>query len=544
MAYAVQKKSISFQQKNKEMNKKLKKNGRLLSFALMMMSCSWGMTSCSNDDELRSGDDRVINSQTFNINKENLMSEFASVLSKTVYMNKDVRDFLKKEAIHQFDKNYDVLYASVKNNPIGGTTFRDILIANSSVEFIETIEKNVPQLNILFPNISFFNVSAENYDSSDAELPVAISKKKETTLYFNGECTNHLQKGEVPCFHVLVVNENNRVIVNKQTRSGSDVYTFISPNFDNTHATRANSTPSNNVGQKAINAFGYFYKDDNSAYSMSLQRDYIYYRMTPTSSRGTLDNNSREYISYIEVNPNAYFQISDSQDGISSTDPYVKNTSVSRKGRDFSQDELIDILWTKGAYNFRIEVTKSTASEPEVLMVPLKPDEIWNFNMDRSYRHSTMFRHSKYTYRIDPNKFTAKRYYFSPNVLSFGKWDLSTEALTRYVHIEEVDPSTTIETTREYEWSKVTTDKFDGDAKLTLGLGSLNVSGGVSTGTTTTNTTHEKTTVKVTRQSLSDDLGSVSIYFYDPIIKRKTTDNQYELNEYNTGSVVFAITAY
>lgn len=282
-----------------------------------------GVTSCNNEDSYYNENES--SSDVMDVSKETLLNEFAKILSKTVYTNREVREFLKKESIRQFDKNYDVLYAGVKDKVVGSNTFRSILIENSSKEFIENIEKYVPQLNIFFSNISMFDINAENYNCDDAELPVAVSNTNETSLYFNGICANKLQKGEVPCFHTLVVNENERVIVNKQTRGNGEIYTFISPNFDNTRTTRAINLSPNGIGRKALEAALIFNKNDNSSSSKALQRDYVYYGMTPTSTQGAYDHNSREYITYIKVNPTSYFQIADVQeDGENSTDPYVK----------------------------------------------------------------------------------------------------------------------------------------------------------------------------------------------------------------------------
>lgn len=170
--------------------------------------------------------------------------------------------------------------------------------------------------------------------------------------------------------------------------------------------------------------FGIFYNvtiigEATYKLTMALQRDYIYYGLTPTNQSGALNYNVNEYISFIEVNPTTYFNIADqTETGSISDDPYIKANSVSRKKRDFTESELIDALWTKGAYNFRFEILRSTNESPQILYIPVKPSDIWNFNLDRTYRHSTAFRHSKYTYKIDPNKFTSKRFYLSPGDIS------------------------------------------------------------------------------------------------------------------------------
>ena len=43
------------------------------------------------------------------VDKKQAKEKFASILSKAVYQHKSLRDFLKTEALEQFDENYDVL---------------------------------------------------------------------------------------------------------------------------------------------------------------------------------------------------------------------------------------------------------------------------------------------------------------------------------------------------------------------------------------------------------------------------------------------------
>lgn len=65
------------------------------------------------------------------------MVSFAQILSAATFDNKDVREFLKTEALKKFDKNYDILYLAVKDEMIGDLTFRQTLASYSSEEAIE-----------------------------------------------------------------------------------------------------------------------------------------------------------------------------------------------------------------------------------------------------------------------------------------------------------------------------------------------------------------------------------------------------------------------
>jgi hypothetical protein len=75
------------------------------------------------------------------VDTEKHLVEFAKVLSKAVHERKEVREFLKNEALKQFDRNYNVLYYLVSDELIGGESFRDILISYSSDEVVGEIEK-------------------------------------------------------------------------------------------------------------------------------------------------------------------------------------------------------------------------------------------------------------------------------------------------------------------------------------------------------------------------------------------------------------------
>ena len=514
--------------------------------SLLLAACAAalvGMAACQKDEPAENS-----RPQSENVSKnEALLSCFAETLSKIVYERQDVREFLKEEAVKQFDKNYDVLYALIKDREIGGTTFRDLLVEYSSEERIATIEEHIPLLNILVPKIAIFDIAAENMDCTDPEIPVAVSKTKATTLYLNGQYAADLEKGEVPGFHTFVVNENSRVIVDAITRSGEQTFTFISPNYDGSireeeePQTRSTAMTAAEVGAKAVAAYGYFNDDDPKVNSRAYQRDYIYYGITPATAndKGTLNRLVSEYISFLEVDPRAYFKIADQKTGEAYEDPYIKSSQVEHKKSPYTEAELIDQMWTKGAYDFRFEIFSANHSQPVIVYLPLKPEELWDFHTTYTYQHSTWFRHSKYTYKIDPNKFTAKRVYLKSKQISFGKWDLSQEALERYVSIFEEDKEAKYVTTVSHQVTKMTSWKIAGEVKFGFGTGnkhSAGASGEVSGSTTKT----ESKEYTFERNEKDDNLGGIKIYFFDPIIDGKSGSN-YLVHTYNTGYVSFGL---
>lgn len=524
-----------------------------LSFGLIM---SLLLSSCTEND-FRTNEN-VKKSLNTSIKEENMI-KFAIILSKAVYARKEVREFLKQESLKQFDMNYDVLYYLVKDEMIGNETLRDILISYSSVEELEKIEKGIPLLNIYVSRIEFFEVLPENLDTNDTEIPVIVSKKSENVLFFNGVEELSFEKGEVPNFHVFVVNENNRVILpeNSFALKGRKTMMFKSPAFDGINngdfkETRIEAS-SFEIGQKAIDAFTHFNKDDGSINQKAFQRDFIYYGITPQNRTGNINNSVTEYIKYLEINPNAYFNISDDRSpDIFNGDPYITNFLIERKSKTgYTDAELVDRIWSRGSYNFRFEIISSTVREnstetslipPNVVYAPLRPEEIWNFNIDHSYRHSTWFRSAKHTYRIDPAKFTAKKFVFL-NPINFGKWDISNESMVRYVKIFEEDEGEERTYVESHSMSFAHKTNFSGSQKISVGLKDVisaeqGVAGGVES--STTETFQRNITTK--RNLGSDNLGQIKIYFYDPIVlDLSNSPSSVGIHSYNTGIVNMGI---
>ena len=158
-----------------------------------------------------------------------------------------------------------------------------------------------------------------------------MSRKSATSLFLNGKDELDVPKGEVPDFHVFVVNENsrveavNRTIPSKVMGNGRRVkgfhgtsngirksVTFKSPNYDGSRSeTRSVPIGGYAIGTRVVDAFKHFNENNKSAKQIALQRDYIYYGLLPSdlTNGKSINRYVREYINYIEVNPRAYFQI-------------------------------------------------------------------------------------------------------------------------------------------------------------------------------------------------------------------------------------------
>ena len=84
--------------------------------------------------------------------------KFAKLLSQAASSNVEVRSFLKKEALAQFDNDYDIFYPMIKDKKVfGDQSFRDVLLSYcKEANELSEIEQSLPLLNIMIPDLSLF----------------------------------------------------------------------------------------------------------------------------------------------------------------------------------------------------------------------------------------------------------------------------------------------------------------------------------------------------------------------------------------------------
>lgn len=475
--------------------------------------------------------------------KEECMVSFAQILSAATFDNKDVREFLKTEALKKFDKNYDILYLAVKDEMIGDLTFRQTLASYSSEEAIDSIEANVPLLNIYLTCTAFLEIYPEDLDTEDKFTPIAVSVKDSVDFFCGGEKELSLPKGEIPDCHVFVVGENSRVVVNEVTASNKSLsargFRFIDEAFDGTIENSANKSvvaSGNIIGARAVQAFGYFYADDNSVNRKEFQRDYIYYGLTPDKRTGSLIRSVSEYLAYIKISPSAMNTMADQEE-----DPQIKNlTPEKKKGDPWTYSELLNQVWTRGAFNIRFDVITSNHNEPQTVYIPLTPDQLWQMSYSYRKQHKTWFRRTRYFYSVFPDKFTAKDIYLDCPI-SLGRWDISQESLCRYINIFEEDKSAEVTKSVTYEMEETKSDVVKDGVKINLGTDTASVT--VEVGGSNSSSDQKKSYVTVTEKwsEGADKLGSVRIEYHDPVIDARIAPNRFFMHTYSTGTVEFGI---
>ena len=95
---------------------------------LLMLASAFFMFSCSQEEGTS-----PINENTSNLPVSataDTQLKFAKLLSQAASGSIEVRNFLKKEALVQFDNDYDIFYPLIKDKKVSGNqSFRDILLS-------------------------------------------------------------------------------------------------------------------------------------------------------------------------------------------------------------------------------------------------------------------------------------------------------------------------------------------------------------------------------------------------------------------------------
>ena len=517
----------------------------------LILGCflSYSFQSCSDDNVIIQNEE--FSNPTINefelsadSSKSLMLVEFAKVLSKVVYENQSVRELIKEEAMKEFDCNYDVLWMNIGNKTAGDASMNQIIAEYSSPEFIDLIQEKIPLLNILFPEIIATNTTAYTYDPTDEILPVILPGAKVNYAFYNGICIDTIPFGEIPVCNVLVLNENKRVKLIEQTRTGNAHYTFVNPAFDNTSnisMTRTGVSDDDNeyasldakyIGQDAIDSYKYFYTTDAGPNSQSYQRDYIYYGVTPESPRGSFNYTISEYISYIKVDHSCIKVIGDQTE-----DPQLKAYSLTKKKSAYSEEEFLNKVWTNGSFCFHIFVGYSNSETSQEFVVCASPSDLWDFQIStKRTRKAGIGNHSRWTTTID--SIIDKPFYVVNKKISLGGWNLSNEALERHVIIEEYDEEEDTTESNSYTFTKVTSNSVSTGGSYKYDE-NYSIDNNISSSDSKT-ATYTKTITKK-RSQTSDALGSVTLKYNDPIIKAYLGNGIYDIKTYSTGSFEFGL---
>lgn len=406
----------------------------------------------------------------------------------------------------------------------------------------------------MIPDLSlFWDFSAETWDINNQEVAVLCRDDNNNSLYENGENIGNMPKGEIPGFPCLIVKNNERMkISNANTRSGEVSYEFASDAFDGTKKAQTRHYDVDNALEQTEDLNKYISKGNDITpvivkaweefknVNNACQRDYIYYGIDKTNTPGTLNKNIREQLYRFRINANAFGKIADAD-----IDP--KLNTVTEEKRYLTNEEILQRIWTDGRFEFRfkshIASTDSKASMESDVIISVRAKDVFSIEkVHLHHKNSTMFRRSKNTYTVDINNLRSKWIY--PKALETNvsnqvftlPWDICKQSLSLHLFVEEFDLSQTIETTKTVTNEYTVKTDFSAESSQTSGDNktTAKTSHGFSSTTTDINT------VKVTTAVGSDNLGTLSFFFYDPII-RAESNGTYRLYDVSSGDITATI---
>ncbi len=471
---------------------------------------------------------------------------FASILSKAVAENENLRAFIKETALRKFDMDNDVFYPYVKDQiiPGDGRSFKDILLSYCETpERLKDIEEKEPLLTILVPDWEFLGCFGINqWDPSDSRVAVGYeAQEKDRPLYANGVILGTLTEGQFPAFPTLIIKESDRIKqIEGQTKSGVMIYDFadeafnpalnpqtkvehiyMKPSIDGTPDV-SNFVPSNEVPDLLKRTYS-FLKDNKYA----IQRDYAYYGISPTNPEGRENFHIKEYLTKIKFSSFSDCVTDDPNGDFRATNTvwdYKKN-----HGEKTAQ-ELRDYFYYEGQIELKLyfivpSKEGGTASFEKVITAGF--GDLFGIDYaDLDYRHRTAFCRDWYVYTIKENYIRPKWYSIS---VDLPRWNIDVDSNIISIHVEEMDPST--ECTREIDIkrSSTTINKIGGEVSGSDSSVSGKVTRDHSNDRETT--VSEKYTIKTTGES--DNLGTALLYFNEPVIEGEKKKENGGIDGYN-----------
>ncbi len=503
------------------------------------------ISGCSKNETTTSLE-RDINEQQ--LSEIEAYNEFASILSKAVNNETALRLFLKKEALKQFDKDYDVFYPWLRDCDIdGNNSFEEILKKYDDKNLLERITETIPKLTIMIPDWEWLGAfSVLNWDTNDSDVAVGFASENSTIKVFEkGEYVGKVEQNQIPSFPILLIKENERMKeIKAPTRSSIGIYDFADDEFNNSYpiTTRISwkdhysdqiytlPEPNNNVTAaeldpavlKAFEEFG----DENYYY----QRDYIYYGMTKQIDSGRFNPKYKEYLYKIKFSDALNDGLYESGDG-SFPDEYEN------KGSEKSVDELRKLDFRiDGNLDLRFNVLvgdKSGSLSCYTFAKSINMKDLFDYDrVHINMRHKTwVVWRRKYVYNIDkqclkPKWFTIDK----PLPIPLGDcWNLASKSSNIKINVEEWDSGNETEKTFSSTFtiaqntsSETTTSGDKTSSKYGYGISS---------------SAQTKNEVKIKSTDKTDDFGDAIINYLNTIIKKKNEDGSYEIYVYTTGTV-------
>jgi len=471
------------------------------------------------------------------------LQPFAKALYGAMEESSRLREIIKFQAMEQFNKEYDVLYQFIKNEQVeDGLTVRDLLLKHFKSEKILTaIETQHPTLTIHVPQLLEDSFSAEKWNIAEQVPIVAIHPERQyrtiliakSGVFDEGSDEFALEADLIPAFPVVVLKNNARLVIsqNEQSRSealnnrNSDyVFDFTDDFFDG--SIKETAISQNFIGLD--NAFAPKIKDAYEIYNNvdGWQRDYVYYSITPTNTKGAITLDYQESIYAFSFSSNNTPQAVLAYLITHSSDPTLIN-QVSSDGA---------YPWTSGNFAFRVKTQVGSLLPSANVFDKLflaNPNELFEVSYQKVIISNGIFgTGKKYAYKTILTNFKTKNLN-----LDLFNWDLANYSPLMKITIEKENPSTQTTTTIS------TTSQFVSNFGFDAGFGT-DVKIGLKFGTSQQQTYN--ISYKVVNKLENKNLGDVLINFGDKVLIGKIVNPNtgitfYNVREYSSGFYVISV---
>ncbi|MDE7127552.1 MAG: hypothetical protein K2O58_06640 [Bacteroidales bacterium] len=474
--------------------------------------------------------------QTESLSPTSLFSDFSIILSKALSSEPSLRNYIRDEALKQFDKDYDVFYPWVKEQVIdeSGRTFREILVLYDIDNKLPLIEERLPLLNIMVPDWSWLDAfSIHDWESEDSDISVGyLSEDYGVYVYQHGEYEGLISPGNIPAFPVVIIKNNERMKLTSPATKGVDAqYDFIDPEFDgrNVVETKASTTkydreiatePCNNfvlaseLDPRVIGAYNEFRNNDYAAH-----RDYIYYGMTNEITAGKRNAHIYEYIAKFSLATLDSQFITESEDFVNLPSEYIRYVSITD-----------DVLMNKFIYDGNLELYFNIYMSPKDGVTTeiskyksVKFTDVFQLSkVHVEYRNKTLFRDPKWVFTVDKGCFIPK--WCEANI-QLPLWDINMHSTTLKISVVEYDDSVVDEFTKSVKITRTNNFTADVSSEIKGEIGNASATGAIKLSYGVTNEKETIETITVKRTTGSDELGDVELNYTAPIISSAGTYN-------------------
>lgn len=234
-----------------------------------------------------------------------------------------LQSFLKKEALLQFDNDYDILFQKIKDEVVEGKTVYERLLSVSADK--EGLKKEIdqnPLLTIFVPELK--NFSAEKWNTSEKPPVVAIrnveDSKSNRPMYGYTYKEDHvtLSYKDEPTYPTVVLKINERLMLNNEKANKMNnlrdslqylsnevgAFRFLDITFKK-EITNKKREARSGYSPSVDPRLSYAYTNN-----VPCHRDYIYYGIDPAVGieKGTLNNNYAEFITMFYFNSKAAYE--------------------------------------------------------------------------------------------------------------------------------------------------------------------------------------------------------------------------------------------